>query len=370
MNARALTGDEDHGKAPHPEDDAKADSPAKITSAGWKFTGRKAVREFLADQCTDLAAALTYYAVLAIFPALIAIFSLLGLVGQSQTTIDAVMPVLKQVLGSSGSQTLEPVVRSLATSPGAGLALILGLATALWSASGYVTAFSRAMNRVYEIGEGRPIWKLRPLMLLITLVMVLLVVLVALMLVLSGPAAQAIGDLIGLGSTALTVWSIAKWPVILVLVMLIVAILYYTTPNVQQPKFRWISVGAGIAILVWILISLAFGLYIVNFSNYGSTYGSFAGVVIFLLWLWITNLALLFGAEVDAELERSRQLMAGIEAERDIQLPVRDDTKIRKDEKKEQQDIEQAANLRHSSGQTTDTDKTEDPRKDTDRRPS
>ena len=183
------------------------------------------------------------------------------------------MPVLKQVLGSSGSQTLEPVVRSLATSPGAGLALILGLATALWSASGYVTAFSRAMNRVYEIGEGRPIWKLRPLMLLITLVMVLLVVLVALMLVLSGPAAQAIGDLIGLGSTALTVWSIAKWPVILVLVMLIVAILYYTTPNVQQPKFRWISVGAGIAILVWILISLAFGLYIVNFSNYGSTYG-------------------------------------------------------------------------------------------------
>lgn len=344
------------GGAPHPEADAKPESPAKVSGPGWRYTARKAFREFLADECTDLAAALTYYAVLAIFPALIAIFSLLGLVGQSQTTIDAVMPVLKQVLGESGSQTLEPVVRSLATSPGAGLALILGLATALWSASGYVTAFSRAMNRVYEVGEGRPIWKLRPVMLLITLVMVVLVVLIALMLVLSGPAAEAVGDLIGLGSTALTVWGIVKWPIVLVLVVVVVAMLYYTTPNVQQPKFRWISVGAAIAILVWILISAAFGVYIANFSNYGSTYGSFAGVVIFLLWLWITNLALLFGAEVDAELERSRELMAGIEAERDLQLPVRDDSKIVKSQEKEDEDIAQGEALRKSAGRTTHTD--------------
>ncbi|WP_435203148.1 YihY/virulence factor BrkB family protein [Janibacter sp. GS2] len=358
MSAGAAREDHARGGAPHPEDDAKPEGPSKVGGPGWKYTGRKAFREFLDDQCTDLAAALTYYSVLAVFPALIAIFSLLGVVGQSQTTIDAVMPVLKQVLGSSGSQTLEPVVTSLATSPGAGLALILGLATALWSASGYVTAFSRAMNRVYEIGEGRPIWKLRPIMLLITLVMVLLVVLVALMLVLSGPAAQAVGDLIGLGSTALAVWSIAKWPVVLILVMLIVAILYYTTPNVKQPKFRWISVGAVIAILVWVLISIAFGLYIANFSSYGSTYGSFAGVIIFLLWLWITNLALLFGAEVDAELERSRELIAGIGAERDIQLPVRDDTKIVKDADKAQEDIDQGAALRKSSGRTTDPDET------------
>ncbi|WP_338748721.1 YihY/virulence factor BrkB family protein [Janibacter alittae] len=342
--------------APHPEHDDKPSTPSKVTGSGWKYTGRKAFREFLDDQCTDLAAALTYYSVLAAFPALIAIFSLLGLVGQSQSTVDAVMPVLEQVLGSSATQTLEPVVSSLASAPGAGLALILGLATALWSASGYVTAFSRAMNRVYEIGEGRPIWKLRPIMLLITLVMVVLVVLVALMLVLSGPAAQAVGDLIGLGSAALSVWSIAKWPLVLVLVMLIVAMLYYTTPNVKQPKFRWISVGAAIAILVWILVSIAFGIYIATVASYGSTYGSFAGVIIFLLWLWITNLALLFGAEVDAELERSRELIAGIEAERDIQLPLRDDTKIVKDADKDQQDIDKGAALRRSAGRTTDTE--------------
>lgn len=343
-------------EAPQAEHEDKPDSPTEMTSPGWKYTGRKAFREFLDDQCTDLAAALTYYSVLAIFPALIAIFSLLGLVGQSQKVIDTVLPVLSSVLGESGATTLEPVVESLATSSGAGLALIIGLATALWSASGYVTAFSRAMNKIYEIGEGRPIWKLRPVMLLITLVMILFVVLVALMLVLSGPVATAVGESIGLGSTVLTVWQFAKWPVILLLVMLIVAILYYSTPNVKQPKFRWISVGAAIAIVVWVLVSVLFGFYITNFSSYGATYGAFAGVIIFLLYLWITNLALLFGAEVDAEMERSRQLLAGIKAEKDIQLPPRDDAKIIKNEEKEQADIDKGRALRRSNGDTTDPD--------------
>lgn len=358
MSSSAATHDSGRpGTAPDPEDGNKPDSPAQMTGPAWKYTASKSLKEFGADECTDLAAALTYYAVLAIFPALIAIFSLLGLVGQSQQVIDTVMPVLSSVLGESGAATLEPVVASLATAPGAGLALIIGLATALWSASGYVTAFSRAMNRVYEIGEGRPVWKLRPVMLLITLVMILMVVLVALMLILSGPVATAVGETLGLGSTVLTIWQYAKWPVILVLVMLIVGILYYATPNVQQPKFRWISIGAAIAIVVWILISVAFGFYITNFSSYGATYGSFAGVIIFLLYLWITNLALLFGAEVDAELERSRQLLAGIEAEEDIQLPARDDTKIIDKQDKEQDDLDKGRALRRSAGESTDPDR-------------
>lgn len=342
--------------APDPERKDKPDTPAQMTGPAWKYTAGKAFREFLDDECTDLAAALTYYAVLAIFPALTAIFSLLGLVGQSQQVVSAVMPVLSSVLGESGASTLEPVVQSLATSPGAGLALVIGLATALWSASGYVTAFSRGMNRVYEIEEGRPVWKLRPVMLLITLVMVLMVVVVALMLIVSGPVATALGEAIGLGSTVVTVWQIAKWPVVLLLVMLLVALLYYSTPNVQQPKFRWLSIGAGFAILVWVLISVAFGFYIANFSSYGATYGSFAGVIIFLLYLWITNLALLLGAEVDAELERSRQLIAGIEAEEDIQLPPRDDAKIRAAEEKELEDEDKGRALRRSGGDTTDPD--------------
>ncbi len=352
MTTRTRSPNED----PQADQPDKPDTPTEVSGRGWKYTARKAYREFSDDQCTDLAAGLTYYAVLSIFPALIAVLSLLGVVGQSQKTIDAVMPVLDDVVGKEGASTLEPVISSLASAPGAGLALLLGLATAVWSASGYVTAFGRAMNRVYEIEEGRPFWKLRPVMLVITVGMLLLVVLVALMIVLSGSLAKAVGDAVGLGSTVLAVWTYAKWPVILVIVVVIIALLYYTTPNVKQPKFRFVSVGAGIAIVVWVLASLLFGLYVSQFASYGKTYGSMAGVVIFLLWLWITNLALLFGAEVDAELERTRQLEGGIEAERDLQLPPRDTKNIKKNEEKRAEDEAQGRALRHSATRSADSE--------------
>lgn len=329
----------------------KPESPTEVPQSGWTYTARKALREFQTDQCTDIAASLTYYSVLAIFPALIAVFSLLGVFGQGDETVKSIAPILESVLGEEGSQSVTPFIKTLATASGAGLALILGLATALWSASSYVTAFSRAMNRIYSVAEGRPIYKLRPIMLLITFVMLILVVIVALMLVLSGPIASGIGEALGVGSAVITGWRIVKWPIVLLLAMVIVAILYYTTPNVKQPKFRWVSVGAIIAIAVWVLASAAFGFYIANFSNYSKSYGAFAGVIIFLLWLWITNLALLFGAQVDAELERTRELLAGTRAEKDIQLPLRDDTKIVKDRKKVREDIDKGRQLRENHGE-------------------
>jgi membrane protein len=202
------------------------------------------------------------------------------------------------------------------------------------------------MNRVYKIDEGRPVWKLRPTMLLVTLITVVLTALVAIGLVVTGPAAQAVGDAVGLGSTAVTVWNIAKWPVMLAVVVVIVALLYYATPNVKQPKFRWISVGALVAIITWIVASALFGFYVANFSSYNKTYGSLAGVIVFLLWLWITNLALLFGAELDAELERGRELQAGLPAEEVIQLPARDTRNIEKAERKEREDIERGKEIR------------------------
>ena len=186
------------------------------------------------------------------------------------------------------------------------------------------------MNRIYEIDEGRPIWKLRPAMLLLTVVLVVLAAAVLLALVLTGPVAESVGDAIGLGSTAVLVWQIAKWPVLLAVVILIVALLYYATPNVKQPKFRWVSVGAVLAIVVWILVSAAFGFYVANFSSYDKTYGALGGVIVFLLWLWLTNLALLFGAELDAELERGRELQSGLAAEETLQLPPRDTRNIEK----------------------------------------
>lgn len=337
-----------------PDADAKPDSIGEIKKASWGYILRKTMREFSKDQCTDLAAALTYYSVLALFPAVIALVSIIGLVGDGPKTVQTLLDILKQVGGASIANTLSEPLMSVSQAPGAGIALVIGLALALWSASGYVGAFGRAMNRMYEIGEGRPIWKLRPVLLLVTLVTVLLVALVAVALVISGPAAKAVGDAIGLGSAAVLAWNIAKWPVILVVVVLIVTLLYYATPNVKQPKFRWISVGALVAILVWVMASAAFGFYIATFSSYNKTYGSLAGVVVFLLWLWLTNLALLFGAELDSELERGRELQAGIAAEQTVQLPPRDTRQTDKAEEKEQQDIERGRALRRSHGEHDD----------------
>jgi membrane protein len=341
-------------RTPDPEHPDKPDTPTDLTKPSWKYILRKTVSEFSDDECTDLAAALTYYAVLALFPALLALVSLLGLIGQQSTT-QQLVDILQQVGAGSVADTIKGPLQQLTENSAAGLGLVIGVAGALWSASGYVGAFGRAMNRVYEIDEGRPFWKLRPLMIVITLVAVLLAGLVLIGLVVTGPVSRAIGDAIGLGDTAVTVWNIVKWPVLAAMAALVVAILYYATPNVKQPKFRWISVGAVVAILSWIIASAIFGFYISQFSNYNKTYGSLAGVIIFLLWLWITNLALLFGAELDAEMERGRQLQAGIAAERDIQLPPRDTRASKKKAAKQDRDIRQGEELRRSRGESLQT---------------
>jgi membrane protein len=334
---------------PGADDERKPETPNDLEPRSWGYAIRRTAREFSKDECTDLAAALTYYAVLAMFPAVIALMSLVGLFGQGPHSVDTLMGVLSDVGGSSVSDTLRPTVEELAKSPGAGIALVLGLAGALWSASGYVGAFGRAMNRIYEVGEGRPVWKLRPMMILVTFALVVLAAIALLGLVLTGPVAQSVGDAIGLGSTAVLVWDIVKWPVMLAVVVVIVAILYWATPNVKQPRFRWISLGAAVAITVWILLTLAFGFYVANFSSYDRTYGSLAGVVVFLLWLWITNLSLLFGAELDAEVERGRELQGGIAAEDRIQLPHRDTRNIEKAEERREDEERRGRQIRQES---------------------
>ena len=349
---QATTREGRHGTSKEEIESREPDSPTDLSKPSLMYVLRKTAREFSKDQCTDLAAALTYYAVLALFPAAIALLSLVGLVGQGPQTVRTLMGILDQIGAGAAVGTLEKTLLSLANAPqAAGFAFVIGLLSALWSASGYVGAFGRAVNRMYEVREGRPFWKLRPIMLLVTLVSLVLVALVAMALVLTGPAAEAVGNVIGLGSTAVLVWDIAKWPVILAVVVFIVAVLYYATPNVKQPKFRWLSVGAIFAILVWVLASAVFGFYVSNFGSYNKTYGALAGVIVFLLWLWLTNLALLFGAELDSELERGRELQAGIAAEETLQLPPRDTKKIEKDERKEAEDIKRGRELRPHQGE-------------------
>jgi membrane protein len=331
--------------APNPDDDRKLDSIRDLNKRSWKFIVKKTIREFSKDQCTDLAAALTYYAVLALFPGILALVSILGLIGQDQQGTNALMGIVRDV-APSAAKTMQDVVTQLTQSHAAGFGLVIGILGALWSASGYIGAFSRAMNRIYEIDEGRPFYKLRPMQLLVTLIAVIMAALVAIGLVVSGPVAQAVGSALGLGNTAVTVWNVVKWPVMLVVVIAIVAVLYYATPNIKQPKFKWISPGAVVAVVVWIIASAAFGFYVANFSSYNKTYGSLAGVIVFLLWLWITNLALLFGAEIDSETERGRQLQAGINAEESLQLPPRDTKASDKLAKKDEAELAEARAIR------------------------
>ncbi len=297
-------------------------SPRRLALRRWWDTLKRTIREFQDDNLTDWAAALTYYAVLAIFPALIALISVLGLVGASAT--DPLLDNLTGLTPGPANEILTNAIDEITASRGtAGLAFVLGVLGALWSASGYVGAFSRASNVIYEIDEGRSFWKLRPQQLGITLLLILLLAAMALGVVISGPVAEEVGNVIGAGDTAVTAWGIAKWPAIGLAVVLIFAILYYAAPNVRQPGFRWITPGGVLALVLWLAASAGFALYVSTFASYNATYGSIAGIIVFLVWLWISNLALLLGAEMNAELERTRELEAGIPEERTIALPAR-----------------------------------------------
>ncbi|WP_346218092.1 YihY/virulence factor BrkB family protein [Austwickia chelonae] len=335
--------------APAPDAPGKVDSPQMLTKPSWVFAWKKAVQEFSRDECTDQAAALTYYSVLALFPGLLTLVALVGVLGDGQRTVNSALETASQFAPKEALDLIRPVIEQMVTAQAAGFALVIGMLGALWSASGYVGAFSRAMNRVYGVTEGRPLWKLIPTQLVLTFVMLLLVSLVMVAMVVSGPVARTLGDLIDVGDTVVTVWELAKLPVILLIVMVLVAMLYYFTPNVQQPRFRWISVGAAVALASWVVVSSGFGFYVANFGSYNKTYGALAGVIVFLMWLWLTNVSLLFGAELDSELERARQLQSGIVAEECLQLPPRDAAGAEKRGEKLEGSIEEGRQLRLKS---------------------
>ena len=312
---------------------ARADYAPTGTDAS---TGRfailkRTVKEFQEDNLSDWAAALTYYGLLSLFPALIALVSILGLFGDPQKTTQTITDMVTQLGPQSAADTFAGPVESITSNRGAaGILFFVGLGLALWSASGYVGAFMRAANIVYETPEGRPFWKLRPLQLLVTLVMILLLAAVLLGLVLTGPVVSAVAGPLGIGSTAQTVFNIAKWPIMLIAVILMFAVLFHAAPNVKLPGFKWVTPGAILALVVWIVASVGFAFYVANFGSYDKTYGALGGLVILLMWMWLTNIALLLGMELNAERERSRELAAGMpRADREIQLEPRDAPKER-----------------------------------------
>jgi membrane protein len=288
-------------------------SPVALPRGSWSGTLKRTVSEFKEDKLNHWGAALTYYAVLSLFPALLVMVSLVGLFADPQRITKVLTDTVSELGPASAAKTFQGPIESITANRGtAGVMLVVGVLSALWAASGYVSAFADASNSIYEVEEGRPFWKLKPIQLAVTFALIMLAAIVALALVLSGPIVGALGGALGISDSVLTAWSLAKWPAMLVLVLAIFGVLYYTAPNARLSGMRWVTAGALVALVVWILASIAFALYVTNFSSYDKTYGTLGGVVVFLLWLWLTNMAILLGAEFNAETERAKQLETNV----------------------------------------------------------
>lgn len=328
----ATTADTPDGKggdlaAPSP--DAGPDTPAELKGKGIMGALKRTFKQFGEDNVSDWAAALTYYGVLSIFPGVLVLVSILGMIGNDgQSTV---RDTVNEVAPSPQLRELVDTVLGQVQDPGtAGFAAIFGILVAFWSASGYIGAFMRASNAIYDVPEGRPIWKTLPIRLGVTAVIGVMLIISAFIVVFTGDLARVAGDAIGLGSAAVTVWNIAKWPVLVLLVSLMFAILYWASPNAKTGGFRWVSPGGIFAVVLWVLASAAFALYLANFANYNKTYGTLGGVIAFLVWLWISNMAIMLGAELDAELERGRAIAAGHDPGDEPFLQLRDDRKLKK----------------------------------------
>ncbi|MDP9685967.1 YihY/virulence factor BrkB family protein [Streptomyces griseoviridis] len=323
QDPRAAHGaDEDFGPDAATER-AAPDSPTELPKRSWSALLRRVLKEFKDDELTDRAAALTYYGVLSLFPALLVLVSLLGIAGESAT--QGVLDNVQKLAPGPARDVLTNAIEQLRAKAGLGSVLaVVGLVGAVWSASGYVAAFIRSANAVYDVPEGRPVWKVLPLRVALTVALLVLAVASALIVVFTGSLARQAGTALGVGDTAVTVWSIAKWPVLVLLVTVMIAILYWATPNARVRGFRWITPGSVVALLIWLVASAGFAFYVANFGSYNKTYGTLAGVIIFLIWLWVTNLAILLGLEFDAELARQRVIDGGHPADSEPYVEPRD----------------------------------------------
>ncbi|MEW2402644.1 YihY/virulence factor BrkB family protein [Streptomyces sp. NPDC046862] len=322
----ARTPKSEKPKAPGPGEEVEQrapDEPTQLSKRSWKAVLKGTLKEFKDDELTDRAAALTYYGVLSLFPALLVLVSILGLSGRSAT--DQVLANLQKLTPGAVQDVLSDAVRQLQGRGGIGSAMaVVGLVLAVWAASGYVAAFIRSANAVYDVPEGRPVWKVLPVRVGVTVLLLVLAVISALIVVFTGGLAHEVGSALGVGDTALTVWSYVKWPVLVLLVTFMIALLYWAAPNVKGRGFKWITPGSVLALLIWMVASAGFAIYVANFASYNKTYGTLAGVIIFLVWLWISNIAILLGLEFDAELSRQRAVEGGLPEEEEPYLPPRD----------------------------------------------
>jgi membrane protein len=327
--ATSKTPDENYRTAGALPPDAGPAKPSQLRAKGLMAAVKRTFKQYSADNLGDWAAALTYYGVLSIFPGALVLVSVVGLLGPNGK--GTVRDTVNQIAGNKQIEDLvDTVLRQVPGTGKAGFAAIIGVVLAFWSASGYIAAFMRASNAVYDVPEGRPIWKTLPIRVGVTAVIGVMLIVSAFIVIFTGSLAQVVGQKLGFGGVAVTLWEVAKWPVLVVLVSLMFAILYWASPNAKTGGFRWISPGGIFAVVLWLVASGAFAFYLANFANYDKTYGTLGGVIAFLVWLWISNIAILLGAELDAELERGRAIAAGRDPNDEPFLELRDDRKLKK----------------------------------------
>ncbi|AWB96438.1 ribonuclease BN [Agromyces badenianii] len=340
------SGNGSDGNGSGARDSSGNDSPVQLSRDDWRVILTRTVHEYRINQVHDIAAALTFYGLLAVFPALLAALALLGIFGSAEAVMADVMSVVEELGGASVVDALSEPIDQLLNASHAGLAFVTGLVGTLWAASGFVGAFGRGMNRIYEVEEGRPFWKMRPAMLAVSAVLVVLGAIAAVGLAVTGPVAEAAASVLGLDDGVAFWWDLGKIPVLAAIGILVMAMLYWAGPNVRRRNLRWFSVGAVGALLAWIITTALFAVYVFGVGNYQRVYGVLGGVIAFLLWVWLSNLAMLFGAVLDTEVERARQLRAGVAAEERVQLPLRDARLISINRAQRRRDVRASAAMR------------------------
>lgn len=329
-----------------PDDQESKKTITDLDAASWRFVVRSVVRRFVTDQCPDKAAALTFYAILTVIPAAMVIVSLVSLLGPDSEVLRLVVGVVSALASEAASDILRDVIDELAGSSIAWIALLGGVALTFWSGSRYVAAFSRAMNGIYRAEEGRRLWWMRVTHLAIALVLLVAVTTAVLVIGLSDRVVAAIGERLGWGDAALVAWVIVRWPLLVIVSVAALAVLSYFSSNVRHPRLRWMTFGASSTLLVLLLASLLFSFYTSNVAQYERIYGSLAGIIVFLLWLWIANLALLGGVEFDAAVERARELKGGEPAEHRPRLALRDTSTLPQKAQRERKEVAAARSLR------------------------
>jgi membrane protein len=314
-----------------------------------KLAGLRAYHGFIRDRGIDSAAALSFFAALVVFPSALALVSAFAVLDDKTHAPADILRIVDLIAPRQAVASLHGPLEQLLSIPNAGIALALGVVLTVWTLSGYVTAFGRAIDTAYGVQEGRRWIPLRARSIVVSAALVVIGAGVVLLIAGTPAAAQAVARTAGLPDWLVDVWDIAKWPVLAALAILVVAILYYYSPNVRHLRIRWVTLGALLAITVWVLATTGFAIYVLNFSHYNRVYGWLGGAVVLLLWLYLSNLVVVFGAEMDAEIVRVRQLLAGIASQDAIQLPVRSTQRIETLERWAREDDERGRVLLKSS---------------------